>query len=225
MTLKEMLNQILSEAGFDELNEFFGSTRSEAKQLIALSNRELAKLERDDWQVLKKTHTVTMTTATTYTFPSDYERFVYDTAWGNNQPVDFPVDDAVWTHLTGRGITAGVQHRMRIDGNRLEILDPVDGDTITIEYISNAPIVSASFTSRERFEADNDILLLDDDLFMLGVKWRFLKSRGLEWQADYQEYRELYKSLRAADQSAKTIRTGVDHGEWYPEPQANYWVG
>lgn len=54
----------------------------------------------------------------------------------------------------------------------------------------------------EKFLADTDVTLLDEDILALGVKWRFLQIKGLDWQQDkaawQEEIRKKNPSLRGA---------------------------
>jgi hypothetical protein len=224
MTLKEMLNQVLSETGFDQLEEFIGSTTQEARQLVALANREVNTLSKDEWQALRKDATITMTSANKYDLPADYRQFIPDTAWTETRKADFPTTDEVWQYYLARGVSSGLRHRVRIDGGQLEILDPSPGEVLRIFYISNAPVFTPAELFQKTFTADNDTLVLDDDLFMLGVIWRFMRAKGLEWQSAYQEYKTFYRSVKATDNSSQTLAMGEPSDEGPFPPSANMWL-
>ncbi len=224
MTLKEMLDQILQEAGFTPLDEYFGSSRAEARQITSLANRELNKLTKDKWTALRKQQTVTMSNDTFYPLPTDWLEYVPDTAWSNTRRVDFPTSSDVWMYYVSRNIYTGLRHRMRITDGQLEIQNPADGNDIVIEYISNAAVLDNAQNPKTRFSADDDTLILNDDLFMLGVKWRWTKLKGLDWGEDYKEWRDFYKSELATDGGAQTIETGMLRYEGPFPPTADYWV-
>lgn len=224
MTLLEMLNQVLAETGFDTLQQFVGNTTQEAKQLVALANREVNTLSKDDWQALRKNDIITMTSATKYDLPSDYRQFIPDTAWTETRRADFPTTDETWQYYLARGISSGLRHRVRIDGGQLEILDPDPGQTLQIFYISNGAVLGVNELTKPKFTMDNDTLVLDDDLFMLGVIWRFMRAKGLDWSTPYQEYRKFYRSVKATDNSSQTINMGEPDYEGPFPPSANMWL-
>jgi len=224
MTLKDMLNQVMAETGFKQQSQYFSSTKNEARQLTALANREVNVLANDDWEVLRKQHALVMTAATTYALPSDFRQFTPDTAWTNTRRVDFPTDASDWYYYTASGITAGLRIRMRLAAGQIEIQNPQPGQTVYIQYISNYPVIGDGYVFKQKFTADDDALLLNDDLFMLGVIWRFMKVKGLDWKQPYSEYRAMYRSEKGTDSGAQTIQTGeIDYAGPYP-PMANLWL-
>lgn len=223
MTLKEMLNQALLETGFAPLSEFFTSTRQEARQLSMLANRELNQYKKDEWEALRKAHTITQTASTTYPLPSDFRQFVSDTAFDSTRRVDFPTSSDVWAYYTARDVSTGLRQRMRLADGQIEFLDPASGTEIYIEYISDSPVLSATDVPKVKFDADDDTLILNDDLFIMGVIWRYMKVKGLDWQQNFQEYRRMYHREKATDSGSQTIRTGdVEYAGPFA-PHADLW--
>ena len=206
-TIKELLNQALSESGFKQENSFAGSQDENAQQMFALANRELNKLQKDTWQELVLVMELPLTTATQYPLPDDYREFVYDTAWATNQEykANFPVTPEIWAYLTSQNTATGFQYRIRLIGNQIEIYNPQDGASLYAEYISKNAVLSAASVPKERFTADDDTFRLNDDLLIMGVKWRFNKVKGLDWQADAAEYANMYKRERATNINAQTL--------------------
>lgn len=47
----------------------------------------------------------------------------------------------------------------------------------------------SALNSYETPRTDNDLSMFDDDLMILGLKYRLLKAEKLEWNADYESYR------------------------------------
>jgi hypothetical protein len=223
MTLKEMLNQAMSEMGFSEFNDYFGNTQQEARQLTAIANRELNQFKKDDWNELRKTHTITMTAATQYPLPSDYRQFTPDTAWSDIRRVDFPLSAEEWIYYEASTIDTGIRHRMRLADGQIEISNPSSGAEILIQYISDSPVLSALAVAKNKFTADDDTLILNNDLLILGVIWRFMRVKGLDWQTEFQEYDSMYRRERGTNGGAQTINT--TRGDYEPpEPFANLWV-
>lgn len=211
-TIKSLLNQVLLECGFDEANVFATSTETDPKQVLALANREVNRLQKDTWQELKKLFTIVMTGSDpvadgSYDLPADYRQFIPDTAWATDQErkADFPVSDEVWSYLKARDVATGLTYRMRISDNQVNIHNPRGGEELPIQYISKYAVESNAGIPKERFDADDDVFLLNDDLLMLGVKWRFNKLKGLDWEIDRAEWLSMYNRERATNHNAQTI--------------------
>lgn len=112
---------------------------------------------------------------------------------------------------------------MRFLGDRVHVKDPVDGETITYEYLSSYPW-SASGVPKEVATADTDEWRLDRRLLILGVKWRWKKEKGMEdWQVDQQLYQRHLNMLRGRNEGAKTLMFGEARG--IPlDPYTRLWV-
>lgn len=226
MTLKEILNQVLSECGFAESQDFFNSQNTDNKQLVALANRAARTLSKHTWQALRKTHTETLTTATSYALPTDFRQFIPDTLWaqGRADKPDFPASDDYWAYSEARAIDTSVRYKLRLEGDTLAVLSPVSGETVAYDYISDHPIQDADTSTKARFTKDGDTWLLDDDLIQMDLVWRFKKLKGLQdWQIDYQDFTNYHRKLLGTDKGSQGIYT-VSSGERTFEPVANLWV-
>jgi len=53
--------------------------------------------------------------------------------------------------------------------------------------------------------ADTDIPLFDDDLFTLGIKWRFRHHKGLEWQSFRSDYEAVKRAVKTDSLGARTL--------------------
>lgn len=117
----------------------------------------------------------------------------------------------------------GPGYRVRFLGDRVHVLEPVDGETITYEYLSAYPW-QASSVNQELASADTDEWRLDRRLLTLGVKWRWKKEKGMDdWQADFQQYRLYVNAIRARNEGAKTLYFG-DAGEYIPRPYTDTYL-
>lgn len=224
MTLKEALDRVMAEGGFLPLTTYAANTEAEAQQLVALANREANRLSKHVWNKLRKTWALTMTSATSYPLPEDYRQFVPDTAWSQTDRGEFPVTSEVWGYYNARGIDSGLLLRMRLTDGEMQIQNPDNGQVVNLEYISKYPIVDASDDAKERFTADTDVWLLDDDLLTQGILWRFKQAKGLDWQIDFQEYISMYNRERASDGGARTVNIGSS-GDYEPNaPMMDLYV-
>ena len=76
---------------------------------------------------------------------------------------------------------------------------------------------------KTRFESNSDMIVLDDDLFMMGVIWRFSRAKGLEWESLKADYRKHRRNLLGTDRSSQTI-VMTKAESWLPTPQADLMV-
>lgn len=227
MNLKSVLNQVLSECGFAESQNFFNSTNTDIKQLVALANRSARVLAKHPWQALRKTTSITLTTATSYDLPSDFRQFLPDTMWANGRAdkPDFPASNDYWAYSEARSIDSSVRYKLRLEGGKLHVLSPVVGETVAYDYLSDHPITdSIVSTTQARFERDADIWTLDDDLLQMDLVWRFKKLKGLpDWQIDLQDFENYKRKMIGTDQGSQSIYT-VAGGDITHEPIPNLWI-
>jgi hypothetical protein len=225
MNLKDMINQAISEVGFAELTEFFGSTKTENRQLRRLADRELFKLQKKEWQVLRSTLTINMTASESYSLPSDFRQFVPDTAFSTTRRVNFPASSESWSYYKSRNVSTGLNHRMRLYQGNLQIENPQAGGEIRIEYISNNAVADSDGVPKPKFTSDNDVTVLNDDLFMMGIMWRFGRAKGLKtWESLRQDYDRAVRSELATDSGSQTINTGDSGGMILTEPHADLLI-
>ena len=226
-TIKEILNQTLSECGFAQQPAFATAGTAEGNQLFALANREVNTLQKDTWQELVEVMQLPLTTATTYPLPAGYRMFVYDTAWAENNlhKASFPTSPENWSYLRANNLATGINYRVRIIGDEIEVYNPQSGGTLYAEYISDNSVLSSALIPKRRFTADDDTFLLNDDLLIMGVKWRFNKLKGMDWEADFAEWKKMYKSERATNTNAQTLSFAGAEYPGYNPPYADLWVG
>lgn len=67
---------------------------------------------------------------------------------------------------------------------------PLPGEAIELsyEYISNGLVEDNVGDVKPKFTADDDVALLDEDCISLGLKWRFLKSKGYPYSEEFRDY-------------------------------------
>lgn len=126
-----------------------------------------------------------------YSLPTDFAYFMTQTFWDRNYRWQLmgPLDAQEWQVLKSGISPTGPRRRFRIMGN-LFYLDPVPAEVTTIvyEYYSNAWCQSNAGVAQSKWAADTDYYTLDDDCFILGLKWRFLRAKGLDYEEEYTAY-------------------------------------
>ncbi len=216
MTLLTIIQAVADEIGLPRPATVLSSTDPTVRQLLALANREGKLLAlRYPWQALTKEASFTTVAqesqgALTAIAP-DFARFRNDTmvdrarAW----PILGPLSAAEWQRSYGTGASVD---RFRVRGGAvLFTLVPAAGRTIHFEYLSrNWCRDAAATTEREAWAADDDAGILDEDLMALGVKWRFLKAKGLDYAEEFRDYEARLYDARASDGGKPRLDVGAD---------------
>lgn len=186
-----------------------GNSDPTAVQLLALANRTGRVLAYDhSWQVLVISYTFpTVASTTNYALPSDFHHFVNLTQWNRTAYAQMvgPVSPRDWEALqSGLSASAGIDKAFRIYGNRFYIYPtPTSVETIAYQYYSANWI-----SGKPAFTADADVPLLDADLFTLGIRYRFLRAKGLPYDEEKGEYISRRDSLLEKDGGKGTISFG-----------------
>lgn len=127
-----------------------------------------------------------------YAMPSDFEYFIQQTFWDGSYrwqllgPLDAQEKDVLKYGIS----PVGPRRRFWIRNNYMYLQpQPTNStDVIAFDYFSNAWCQSQAGAAQNVWTADTDYYVLDDDCFVLGLKWRFLRAKGL----DYGEERMAY---------------------------------
>lgn len=129
-----------------------------------------------------------------YGLPSDFEYFTQKTYWDGSYRWQLlgPIS-AQEKQVLRYGISpVGPRRRFYVRSNYL-YLDPIpstNNETLAYDYYSNAYCRSSGGTAQSKWTADTDLYNLDEDCFILGMKWRYLRAKAL----DYGEEKDAYDS-------------------------------
>ena len=92
--------------------------------------------------------------------------------------------------------------------------------------MANITAKSAAGSAQSSFLADTDLTYLDDKLFPLGLRWRFLKSKGLDYAEDFRTYQGERNQRMARDGGNGVIdSTGGNYYGWSTNIQEGNWPG
>lgn len=158
----------------------------------------------------------------TYPVPADFDRYINQTWWDRTNhwallgPDSPQVDE--W-HRSGIVTIGPRRHFRQIGYNGLTNTPgpvncyriwPPPGATDTpldlvFEYISNYTVLSANGTPQATFLADSDIPILDENIFILGTKWRFFQIKGFDYAPLQTEYQDYVDRKYGHDGGAKTL--------------------
>ncbi|MDE2105817.1 MAG: hypothetical protein KGL39_51815 [Patescibacteria group bacterium] len=128
-----------------------------------------------------------------YAMPSDFEYFVERTFWDGSYrwqllgPIDAQEKDVIkW------GISpVGPRRRFWIRNNTM-FINPIPSNStsvIAFDYYSTQWCQSSAGVGQTIWTADTDTYVLDEECFIQGLKWRFLRSKGLDFTTEYDDYK------------------------------------
>ena len=182
-----------------------------ARTLLSCAQREGRALSRRwTWQAITAEHTFTSTATTSQGggLPSDWGgRMLADTFFNRTmkRPVRGPLNPREWE--VQQALTAAVLFdAYRIRGDALEMVPtPEAGWTYAFEYVSKNWCESSTGAGQDAWAADTDVPLLDDEAMTLGIVWRFLQSRGLDYAEAMRSYEEQVINLMQRDGSRRAV--------------------
>lgn len=216
-SLLTLVGNAADELGIQTPTLIFGNTDSQVKQLLALSNREgkefsSASMVWGGWPQMRKEYTFTLSTGVdNYAFPTDWQFFLQDTQWdrSNHWRLLGPLDAAEWQVLKSGLSPTGPRRRFRIMASRIYI-DPVpvaadNGLTMAMEYISTSWCQTSGGTGQSAWAADTDTYVLDEECFVLGLKWRWRAAKGLDYSEERMTYEEAKGRAKSRAGGSRTL--------------------
>lgn len=151
----------------------------------------------------------------TYTLPSDFVSYVANTWWDrtNHWMLMGPQSPQMDQWQRSGIVTTGPRLRWRQIGHRptvWRIWPPPTSqsvpDALVFEYVNSGWVEHADGTFGNRFTADDDLTLLDNDALILGVKWRLWQIKGFSYGAMQQEYINYVNRMIARDGGIPDLR-------------------
>jgi hypothetical protein len=161
------------------------------------TGRELVRSH--SWQaLLTPTTFVTADTVSQYSIPADFQRFANFTFYNVSEfrALSGPLTTAPWADLT-RGINVSTyNYNFRVRGNFIELSPtPSSVQTVGYDYYSKYYSTTSGGTAQANWTADTDLPRLADDLFVLGIRYRFLQRKELPYAEDKADYIDAIQQL------------------------------
>lgn len=146
----------------------------------------------------------------TYDLPEDFDRYIGQTWWDrtNHWRLMGPDSPQMDQYVRSGIFTTGPRRRWRQVGRKPAAWriwpPPFAGGApapgaLVWEYISKNWVLKVDNTTSDRMTTDSDTPLLDDQLVILGVKWRMWQIKGFEYAAMQQEYVDAVNAKFASD--------------------------
>ena len=214
MNLLEVVQQFCLRSGIPKPATVVGSTDTQILQIQALLEEEGDDLAaRGDWEALtnEATHTTVATEsqgAMTTIADNGFRHIKNKTIWDRTDqlPVYGPMSSREWQGLKSVVLT-GPRYQFRIRGGNLLVNPvPVAGHEWAFEYISKNWISSAdAMTYKALFTSDDDVFLLPDTILLMGLRWRWMREKGLDYSELFETYESQIKDAIGRDGGKPTL--------------------
>lgn len=200
--------------------------------MAALANREGKDLaSRGQWQALTKEATFTTVAAELQGTLADlaiddFKYMLGETIWIRDliEPIGGGISPQTWQMYKATNIT-GPYPKFRIINKSLYMIPaPAAGQTAAFEYMSGNWCQSSGGTGQSAWEADTDTGILDEDLMTLGLKWRFLRSKGFDYAEEFATYESRVNDALARDSTPQRLTLASRRSRsWTPRPNDGSW--
>jgi hypothetical protein len=181
------------------------STDRQIQQLYNLANEEgRALARRHTWQALtvEQEFTTLDQAFQVGALPADFDRFKANTFFNRTtrRPMTGPITSRQWQWIQAQPVYSTVYLAWRERGNQFLVApNPAVGNDCYYEYISANWALSASDEPQSSFLADSDTYVLDETLTQLGLRWRFLRAKGLDYSEEFNTYEREVELKMARD--------------------------
>lgn len=188
-----------------------GSSDRQVQQLLAIANEEGRLLaRRHRWQALTEEFTFVTVAADAQptAIPADFDRWVPNSFFNRTtrRPITGPITPRQWQWIKAQPVYSTVYLAFRErTGQFLFQPDPPVGQNIYGEYVSINWCKSAALAPQAAWAADTDTAFLDETLIQLGLRWRFLKAKGLDYAEDMETYEREVEEAMARDGGSSTL--------------------
>ena len=236
MSLLTMIQGVAQDLGIPSPNSVVGNNDNQISQLLQIAQREGRDLaSRFPWTRMVKQNTFTITNAadqgamnSTVVSDNDFDYIIPESFWNQSTtlPIRGPLSFTEWEALQAIPVTGPFPWYL-IRGGHL-YFSPVPAtatETGSFEYKSTFWCESNGAVGRAAWAADSDVGLLDENLMALGITWRWLKRKGLDYGEDFQTYEKRVLDAYARDGGRKLLRStgsryssrpviGIPYGSW-----------
>jgi len=236
MNALEIVRAACQNIGLPQPNTVTGSSDTSIRQLLGLLNSEGRQLSvRYDWEVLVREKTFPSAAAEDQGSltdiigaPNAYRHILNDTLWNRstNQPIYGPKSSVDWQVAKTLGRT-GPYTEYRIRGSHLLLLPaPGAGEEIAFEYVTRNWCTSDDGQEqRSAITKDEDEVVLDAEIMIAGLDWRWRKAKGLSYAEEFNSYERLVAVAMDRDGTKRALslaagtptrerRFAVSPGSW-----------
>jgi hypothetical protein len=222
VTLLSIVQNASDRLGLTRPSSVIASTDQQVLTLLGLAQEEGKDLlKRHTWQALQTEHTFATANGTaSYALPSGFDAFIKETVFNRTRRRRMYGDltPEQWQETQSSLVTM-VNPAFRIRANLFYISPtPTSIETVAYEYLSKNWCQSDALVGQSAWAADTDTGILDEELMTLGLKWRWKKSKGLDYAEDFTSY-EIRVAKAILDDGAR-VRIDTSNSERDRVPRA-----
>lgn len=198
-----------------------GNADAQVIQVRALLEEEGDALSRrGDWEGLtfEASHTTLAAEdqgAIATLCTNGYRSIKNETMWDRTDKLPVPqLHSTLWQRYKAT-VSTSPRYRYRIRGGKLLMTPtPTAGNSLYFEYVTRNWILGADgVTYKSAFTLDTDTMLLPEELFKMGLRWRWKKEHGFEYAEDFRDYETMVADALGRDGGKPVIN--LDGG--YPQ--------
>lgn len=218
-TLLKIAQQALGEIGLPAPQTIVSNPDLTAIQCLALLQREGEELveTEDGWPELRGEQVFNLVPGQeAYPFPDDMAYYVTETMWDRSRRWQtINVSAREWQMLRSGFTIGGPWTRFRLMDGQIHF-DPVPAntDTIAVEYASRNFCASSEGALQDSWQADTDVPRISDKLFVLGLKWRMLAAKGLNYAEERDAYDKAVDRTKARSHGSSALNLGQRGGRF-----------
>lgn len=210
LTCLQLVQTAFKRLGLNQPTSAVSSNDPQTLQMLSLLEEEgQEQSDRYPWQTLQRQATFT-TVATQVqtqlsTITSGLNYIVNDTIWNRTlrRPVYGPKSQQDWQEALAMNIN-GPFNSFRIISDAINFNPvPPAGQLCFFEYVTKFWISGAGLS--ERFVADTDTILLNEQTVILGLIWRWKAMKGLDYTQDFAKYESKILDAMSRDASKPTL--------------------
>lgn len=182
--------------------------------MFALANEEGDDLARSfDWQILRKQWTLLTTASTDQPnwLPDDIDHFIFGTQFDRTtqRRVIGPITPQMWQAIQAQPQLNRVFLAWIMRGGEILITPtPSAGDTVAYEYLTKNWCASEMGTPQDQYVLDTDTAIIDERLIRLGVRWRYLSAKGLDYSEAFRTYEYQKQIMQSRDGGNDVLNAG-----------------
>jgi hypothetical protein len=223
LTCLQIIQTVCKRVGILSPNAALSATDQQIIQLLSICEEEgQAQAKRTTWESLQ-TEAIFVTVAaetqgTMAAIAPGCKFIINDTIWNRTlrRPVFGPKTPQDWQQLKASQIS-GPFNSFRIVGDVIKFNPaPAAGQTCAFEYASKNWVVTSTGGTGSVFTNDADTCKLDDDLMVLGTRWRWKQAKGLDYAEDFAEYERQINDAMGRDGGKAVLNLGGGYNDILP---------
>lgn len=213
MSLLTVIQHVCQRTNLSVPATVLGTTDPQVVQLYALLEEEGNDLsQRGAWEAITLEATLSTLAAedqgSMSSIASNGFRYIKnETIWDRTDQLPVSqMDGKGWQALKATASTSP-RYTFRIRGGKLLVNPiPTAGQDWRFEYISKNWILGADATTyKQYFTLDTDTILLPEELVIMGLRWRWMREKGLDYAELFHAYEAQLKDMLGRDGGKQTF--------------------